>query len=321
MSGSDEPFFSEFFHFSEPESEMAVRSLYDLLPSKFEKLKEFDKICVLIVCLDSIRSTLSPIRSRGFEVEIDNNLRQVVELSRELSTHLYRVGEITFVGERNLRQAWNAQVFRAFGMRNCDGHELEVPECAIHPINYSPSPAGAMRILSDIAEQAYRARKRTALKHRPNEDLLLAITYPLVRAWTAMECMSGVHLYRCFPTSRNEGQRFCWNAISMIFSGQLVGTNRLKKRSERTVTEAVRDASKELKRRLLSTPFAEDASRWRDLDWQSACGLDLLYRAARPPGRDCLLRQGTFIDNFDRRHCDWINSLKEIEGPIWVDDF
>lgn len=306
--------------FSEPASENATRELYTRLPARFVDLADFDKICVLSVCIDSIRNTLSPLFSRDFDIKIDKHLKRIVELSRELSEHLDRVSEITFVGERNLRQAWNAQVFGTFSMKSRDGYELEMPAHVMDPINYRTSPAGAIRILTDIAGQAYRARKRTAPKHRPNEDLLLAIVYPLVRAWTALECMTGKPLHNCLPNKRNGGQQWCVDTVSMISSGTLLGKNRLGGRTERTVTTAIRKANKELKRRLQSTPFAEHATRWKELNWQSSCGLDLLYRAAMPPGRDCLLRQGAFIDEFDRKHSDWIHSLEKIEQPDWVDD-
>jgi hypothetical protein len=314
-------FFSDYLTIESSESLATVNLLMEGLPAKFDEIAETDRLILMSVINDSIRSTLSPIFSRAFEVELNEHLSKIQSLSREIQGHISAVSDITFLGESSFRQAWLKQMFGARPLRTREGRLVEIPEIPDSDSWQSPSPRSAAFALEDVARGVLIARLQEAPQNRPAENLLPSVLYPLIRAWSALELMAGACMDKAFPSKRNEGHRWCIEVIHSICSGDLVGDNRLgKKRKDRTIREEIGRTNTELKRRLLDTPFCEPVETWPTISWDSYCGVDLLFRAAMPPGRDCLLRDNPFIDDFDRRYQDWLMSNERSEPPIWLDD-
>lgn len=267
-----------------PEADTSYRFLKaakEILPTCKQQLVESDIDRILLVCHQSVRSSLNPIRGNDAKHEARKALADIEDLAKKLAFALERHSEA--IDENAHRR------FRVTKDLIINSHAFSRPEEKSGCGSSSGLFEYELKRLSFAARVTRKFSELGGKRHRPKEQLLLQAADAVSLAWSTILLINGRSLEDCFPGSRNGGLRWCIQVLTGILGHGWCGEVRRTGRSERRIGDAVYEATSDLKKWVSSEVGAEPTTCWSEITWESESGLLLMVEGAEIVERGELL--------------------------------
>lgn len=314
--------FSDYLVRTSSDAQGKFDILEELLRGRFKGIDQDDKSTLYSVMLDDLVAAVRPFDALERHVKFSEELLRLESLAGEAAQLSGRLGHQVHFFDDDLDTLWNKFVF---------GYELErsevdrpvlIPKYPSNTVPSSVTPAFALSQLEESIRLILQSRTKRRPKHRPKKEILSNACYPVIRCWCGLALIDGASVHDCFPSGRNGGINWCADVVAKIADGELFHKNEMGGRARTTIEARLQRVTKRLRELVAELPYVEPSSKWKSLNWDSFVGLELLCRAGRPPGTDCIIARSSCKHDFQSAQDECIRQGWDHKGevPNWLLD-
>lgn len=181
-----------------------------------------------------------------------------------------------------------------------------------------------VREIHNVAKTSLRIRRAKRKKHRPKEQVLEQLIYPLIRNFTCFGLMSHHTVEASLPSKDNGGYAWIGSVLERL------GSEEHKAPWEKPIDSRIwsnnhmNDVTKAVgvvfENRMLSRSFVEPRSSWSQNGWNSFIGLEILAEAFQLTTREEFSQSSPVADVYFENWSAWVQQDANLdEAPDYVD--